>query len=1075
LRITVRFGAVKYDSKVYLNGEFVGGHLSGYDPFELDITSHIRFGEYNELLVGVSDYGALRFSAVQSEGPQASSPGIESEGPQAASLEMEASPFESPSREPESPAGGLIAPIGGRYQVYGIPGDVTLRSVPHFFIEDVFVMTSVREKKITVRVRLRNEEMTEKSGILMSSILQWKAPRLGLPAAAVRVPPEESFEVEVETPWPDARLWSPTDPHLYFLETMLVPISGFSDEVKVRFGFREFWCEGDSFYLNGTKIHLLGTSAWPNERFLSREAIRRVYENVKAANTNTFRLHTQPWLEPWYEVADEAGMLIIEEGAVWCRYREYRVSDPVFWSNFADHLRGMVLRDRNHPSVILWSLENELLYSNWGRVPAEETEEELAKLGRMVKELDPTRPIMYEGDIDPAGAADVVNIHYPHEFPLYSLWPETAYWMDEPASLEQYPKMKWQWDRKKPLYIGEFLWMTGPFTYGDEDYPSIVLGDEIYADTMRYRNKAKGWIWQMQIEAFRDYGVSGIGPYSFFRDVAVDWGTLDLKPEDNVLYQVQKAAFHPNAVFVKEYNARFFVGETVERSLRVYNDTTQRKKVSLKWSAGDAAGMRIVSLGPAEKREETITFEAPADPGDFVFRVELVENTTRLFSDEKIYSAYPVPSLSVPQDKRLALYDVAGETAGLFARKGVPFLQIEKLAEAPYDQVDILVIGRNSLKEEDFLDADARAIAAQWEQFFGRGGWVVVLDQSWYPEWMPLSLPQAAWSVNFAFPRAVTHPVVEGLSPSDLRWWREDNRVTANNFLKPSTGNFRVLVDVGCRTGLDRAAMLELPRRRGGYIGSQMLLVSKFDCEPMAGILLQRILDHCVSSRQRLRYAGVVAETDSDAGKVFSEMGLLHENLSGRLAAADLSAFPLLIIAGGEEPWEEATTCLNKLVSYVEKGGKLLIHRPSDSFLASGAKKLAPALEVVSPVTLPVLRETHDECGASISNHDLHWVQSVGVSNRPPVLSQEIGRRAYRLREGLAAPPEGITFLTTPGVLVRINRGKGFILLDETGWETDKRNTAKARRIILSLLTDLGAALHPPTSSGMLEIDEPME
>lgn len=1051
MRIKLRFGAVKYDSKVYLNGVFVGGHLSGYDPFELDITSHVRLGGWNELLVGTSDCGAL------------------------VSTPFNSSNVGAAASAPDRATNGLISPIGGRYQVYGIPGDVTLRSVPEFFIEDVFVMTSVREKKITVRVRLRNEGVTEKSGILASSILAGEVPLLALPVTGVTVPPDGMLDVDVEAQWLDARVWCPSDPHLYSLETVLEPITGFSDEVRVRFGFREFWCEGDSFYLNGTKIHLFGTSAWPNEIFLSKEAIRKIYENVKAANTNTFRLHTQPWLEDWYEVADEVGMLIVEEGAVWGRYREYRVADPIFWSNFADHLRGMVLRDRNHPSVILWSLENELLYSSFGRVLTGEAEQELAKLGRMVKELDPTRPIMYEGDVDPGGAADVVNIHYPHEFPSYYLWPDTAYWMDEPTSLEQFRNMEWQWDRKKPLYIGEFLWMGGPFTYGDEDCPSIVLGDEIYADTLPFRNRAKGWIWQMQIEAFRDYDVSGIGPYSIFRDIAVGWGNLDLKPEQNHLHQVQKAAFRPNAVFVKEYNTHFFVGETVERSLRIYNDTMGRKKLSVKWSAGDATGKRVLSLGPGERRQESVAFDAPALPGNFVFRIELVENRTPLFSDEKLYSAYPLPSLSPSQDKRLALYDVQGETATLLAQQRVEFLQIEQLAEAPYDQFDILIIGSHSLKEEALSGTDAQLIAAKWEDFFNRGGWIVVLEQEWYPSWFPLILSETWGSANFAFPRALAHPIIHGLSPADLRWWRNDNRVAASSFLKPSAGNFRVLVDIGSPNGMDHAVVLELPRRRGGYIFSQMLLVSKFDSEPMAGILLQRILDYGSGATRPLRHAGLVAEPDSDAAKVFSEIGLLHENLLGRLAALDLSAYPLLIIAGGDQPWDEAARSVKKLVSHVENGGKLLIHRPPDSFFTRGGKLLTPALETVLLVTLPVLRAANDECGASISNYDLYWIERPGATNSPPVLSHEIGRRAYRLRDDLSPAPQGYKFLTAPGVLVRVDRKKGLVLLDEIGWETEQRNSEKARRVILSLLTDMGAAICTQPVSGMPQKPGPVE
>ena len=137
---------------------------------------------------------------------------------------------------------------------------------------------------------------------------------------------------------------------------------------------------------------------------------------------------------------------------------------------YADHLRAAVRRDANHPSIVMWSLENEILHCGGdgilaGRAP------NLAQLGLLVKTLDPTRPITFEADLDPGGVADVLGLHYPHEFPDYANWPNTAYWMEQPIAKSYAPGGQWRWDHAKPLYIGEHL--MGGGQRGGRFYDSV--------------------------------------------------------------------------------------------------------------------------------------------------------------------------------------------------------------------------------------------------------------------------------------------------------------------------------------------------------------------------------------------------------------------------------------------------------------------------------------------------------------------------------------------------------------------------------------------------------------------------
>ena len=88
---------------------------------------------------------------------------------------------------------------------------------------------------------------------------------------------------------------------------------------------------------------------------MTREEIRERWETVKRIGCVAFRTHTQPWRSVHYDVADEVGLLMINEGAVWNDESVYRINDPVFWENYASHLKAMIDRDKNRPSVIMWN------------------------------------------------------------------------------------------------------------------------------------------------------------------------------------------------------------------------------------------------------------------------------------------------------------------------------------------------------------------------------------------------------------------------------------------------------------------------------------------------------------------------------------------------------------------------------------------------------------------------------------------------------------------------------------------------------------------------------------------------
>ena len=332
---------------------------------------------------------------------------------------------------------------------------------------------------------------------------------------------------------------------------------------------------------------------------------------------------------------------------------------------------------------------------------------------------------------------------------------------------------------------------------------------------------------------------------------------------------------------------------------------------------------------------------------------------------------------------KLGLYDPIGTTASLLGRFGISFTVVTNLHTAAYSQFNLLLIGPNAFAGSAVPEVGSGSVAAQWQNFTAGGGWVLVLDQTNYPAWMPAGLQVQNYDASFAFPNP-NHPVTAGLAAADLRWWADDNRVVVNALNAPASGNFRVLASVGSTSGLAYAAAVEVPMGSGGVLCSQWPLVTRFDLEPLAGVLLQQLLNYCGASTGHLalRPAALLAETSSTAATKLAQLGLLAENVSGHLTNCDPAIYPVLVIAGGNAAWSEAIAQLPALTNYVARGGKLVLHRPTDSFLAAAGSALFPELNYL-PATLGlVLRRDSTNAAVRLANDDLYWISRPGTWNQ---------------------------------------------------------------------------------------------
>jgi hypothetical protein len=316
---------------VYLNGQPVGRHEGAEDPFELDVTEAIRPGAGNLLAVRV-----LNPTHEPIDG-----------------LALAATP-RSCKTYPMTP--------GAIYNVGGIVDSVELLASPVVRVENLYAKPHWKTGQLRLEANLRNAS----SGPLRAIVRFAVAPATSGETIEVAV-------VERELPPGDTviqghllvgkpRLWTLEDPFLYRV-TSQVAVAGSPafDEKSARCGFRDFRFEKDAFRLNGQRIYLQGALTLPaypvGFRVPPREDyLRRDVLAWKALGLNTCRVIWGGLRARDLEVFDELGILVQQE-----HYGAVAMADtPEMPGRFDQSIAGVIRRDRNHPSIVLWCLLNEI-------------------------------------------------------------------------------------------------------------------------------------------------------------------------------------------------------------------------------------------------------------------------------------------------------------------------------------------------------------------------------------------------------------------------------------------------------------------------------------------------------------------------------------------------------------------------------------------------------------------------------------------------------------------------------------------------------------------------------------------
>ncbi|HEX3940727.1 MAG TPA: glycoside hydrolase family 2 TIM barrel-domain containing protein [Acidobacteriaceae bacterium] len=400
-RVLLHFDAVAGNAEVLVNGRSVGSHFDIFLPFEFDITSAVSFGSSNEILVGV----------------------------------RKASLFDKAGRY------GHRTYQGGSFwgqHIAGIWQDVHLVAVAPVHVADVFVQPQAAAGTLAVEVTLQNDSDEAVEVRLGAQAFPWlprsTAPRFS-PLSSSRLGTKAALtadEIRVQVPAHGRavatlqskvqgrlKLWSDTDPNLYGLVVKVRRGSQVVDSKYTRFGWRQIQFQGATVLLNGKPLLMHGDS-W---HFLGIPQMTRRYAwawftALHNAGLNAVRLHAQPYPPLYLDVADEMGILVLDETAAWASDGGPKLDDPEFWQDSERHLADLIRRDRNHPSIYGWSVCNEMLpiVTSVMRNPPGMLDVLVRYYGLwagICRKLDPTRPwISADGDEDGKGQLPVFLIHY---------------------------------------------------------------------------------------------------------------------------------------------------------------------------------------------------------------------------------------------------------------------------------------------------------------------------------------------------------------------------------------------------------------------------------------------------------------------------------------------------------------------------------------------------------------------------------------------------------------------------------------------------------------------------------------
>ncbi|MBP2702607.1 RICIN domain-containing protein [Microbispora sp. RL4-1S] len=628
----IEFGAVNHQATLSVDGRVVATQTTAFTPSKFDISAYAAPGTTHTISVDVKGRGALKNSA----------------------------------------NGKYIVPVAADWSEavpQGIYRSAFLRVYPAVYVSDTFIRTSVANQTLGYDVWVTNTSGSARTVTVTGELssdgggtFSYPAP----PARTVTVAARSTAKVTVDSVawslgsvsywWPNVPYKSGYRAQLHRLKVHAATDDGRTSDATYRFGFRETTQNGEYYYINGVRVNFRGDNLQGADYdrinnggkgdaydtlpgFLPPSSGNggwpQAVDNYQRLNYNVVRIHQEPASPYMLDVADEMGLMIIDETGIRGSAQDFVAGHD----NMVAHARALTFRDRNHPAVIRWSQANEPTFGN----DSEQFEQDLYAA---MNGNDGTRPV----SLDAAPGAD---------------------------SPSRYPNMRY-------ANFAVFAhYLDGVGQYGERLAPATGRPDGEGEYVWNKCNTKQGFMWfATATAAKRGKDAADLRPYtllSAWAGFVPGVRTTDFVPEEggHPLYgadnlsdpwsnpQVQRvqAAFNPvtaidlpywSASGVSDANGSFPLPQAVNtyaanasvtRNITVFNDDLRGTSVGFSWSARldrpdgtvIASGESTLNIPLGTRVTQPVTFTTPASGS----RVYLVLTTTKsgatTFSDAVEY------------------------------------------------------------------------------------------------------------------------------------------------------------------------------------------------------------------------------------------------------------------------------------------------------------------------------------------------------------------------------------------------------------------------------------------------------
>ncbi|MCF8335538.1 MAG: DUF4981 domain-containing protein [Bacteroidales bacterium] len=532
-KIFLHFEGVQSASYVWINGEKVGYNQGAMEPAEYDITPFLKKGK-NSIAVKV-----IRFSD------------------------------------------GSYMEDQDTWRLSGIFRDVYLMATPKVHIQDFYITTGLddeyKDADLNIELNVHNykEEIASDYSVQINLYNDNNKSVFSKPLIEKvdNINPGENRVITSTIPVSNPDKWSAEDPNLYTVTFKLLDEAGnVTEMLSNKTGFREIEIKNQAIYVNGVPIKFNGVNSHmmhpKTGHYVDRETLRKDLVLMKQFNINCVRTSHYPPDVEYLDIADSLGMYVIDETGDEA-HATPRISRQKKWrEQYLDRTEKMVYRDRNHPSVVIWSAGNE---SGSG--------ENIAKLIELGKKLDPSRPgWLYGGNAGRLPFEDIVGPRYLEPFLLKNSYAKS----DDP----------------RPSFMDEYIAATGNSLGGLKEYWDLIY---------EYPKLTGGAIWDWvspgitqswittpdaspnKIECAlinKAHLVNGKFGKAVYLSGKDDWvevyrdSALDISKDNlTISFRVKPEKYNGSAFFLTKGNYQYGIIQSDKENLEFYVHTSQKKSL----------------------------------------------------------------------------------------------------------------------------------------------------------------------------------------------------------------------------------------------------------------------------------------------------------------------------------------------------------------------------------------------------------------------------------------------------------------------------------------------------------------